>query len=392
MGSEGYLVNQFLAARTNDRTDEWGGSASARMRFPVRIVERIRELAGDVPVIYRISLARPGRGRADLGRGRRARAAAGAGRGHRLQHRHRLARGAGADDHHPGAARGLGAVDGPAARGGRRPRHRLQPDQHPRAGRAAAGRRRRPTWCRWRARSSPTPTSSARRPRGAPTRSTPASPATRPASTTRSPTGPRPAWSTRAPATRPRWCSARPGVARRSRWWAPGRRGSSTAVAAAERGFPVTLFEAAPDLGGQFRLAMAVPGKEDFADTLRYYTRRLEVLGVDVRLSTRATRGRPGRVRRGRGRHRRRAAAPGPPGHRPPLRRVVRRGALGRGRARPAGGRDRRGRDRGRRLALADPRPGRHRRGLARPLGRRRPGGPPRRARRSPSRGRRSAR
>ena len=49
MGSEGYLINQFLAARTNDRTDEWGGSASARMRFPVRIVERIRELAGDVP-------------------------------------------------------------------------------------------------------------------------------------------------------------------------------------------------------------------------------------------------------------------------------------------------------------------------------------------------------
>ena len=57
MGSEGYLINQFLAARTNDRTDEWGGSASARMRFPVRIVERIRELAGDVPVVYRISLA-----------------------------------------------------------------------------------------------------------------------------------------------------------------------------------------------------------------------------------------------------------------------------------------------------------------------------------------------
>src|SRR5688500_15700913 len=56
MGSEGYLINQFLAARTNDRTDEWGGDASARMRFPVRLVERIRELAGDVPVIYRISL------------------------------------------------------------------------------------------------------------------------------------------------------------------------------------------------------------------------------------------------------------------------------------------------------------------------------------------------
>ena len=51
----------------------------------------------------------------------------------------------------------------------------------------------------------------------------------------------------------------------------------------------MTLFEKAPELGGQFRLAMAVPGKEDFAETLRYFTRRLEVLGVDVRLSTEAT-------------------------------------------------------------------------------------------------------
>jgi 2,4-dienoyl-CoA reductase (NADPH2) len=41
-------------------------------------------------------------------------------------------------------------------------------------------------------------------------------------------------------------------------------------------------------VGGQFRLAMAIPGKEEFAETLRYYTRRMEVLGVEVRLSTRA--------------------------------------------------------------------------------------------------------
>ena len=82
-------------------------------------------------------------------------------------------------------------------------------------------------------------------------------------------------------------------------------------MSAAERGFPVTLFEAGPEIGGQFRLAMAVPGKEDFADTLRYYTRRLEVLGVDVRLSTRASAADLAGVRRGRGRHRRRAADPG---------------------------------------------------------------------------------
>ena len=47
MGSEGYLINQFLAARVNRRTDIWGGSASNRMRFPVEIVRRIREEVGD---------------------------------------------------------------------------------------------------------------------------------------------------------------------------------------------------------------------------------------------------------------------------------------------------------------------------------------------------------
>ena len=57
MGSEGYLINQFLAARTNDRRDQWGGTAAKRMRFPVEIVRRTRELVGpDFPVIYRMSL------------------------------------------------------------------------------------------------------------------------------------------------------------------------------------------------------------------------------------------------------------------------------------------------------------------------------------------------
>jgi 2,4-dienoyl-CoA reductase (NADPH2) len=68
-----------------------------------------------------------------------------------------------------------------------------------------------------------------------------------------------------------------------------GPAGLSAAVTAAERGHDVTLFEAAPAVGGQFRLAMQVPGKEEFAETLRYYTRRMQVLGVDLRLSTRAS-------------------------------------------------------------------------------------------------------
>ena len=56
MGSEGYLVNQFLAPRTNTRTDAWGGTAEKRMRFPVEVVRRARELVGDFPIVYRISL------------------------------------------------------------------------------------------------------------------------------------------------------------------------------------------------------------------------------------------------------------------------------------------------------------------------------------------------
>jgi len=63
-----------------------------------------------------------------------------------------------------------------------------------------------------------------------------------------------------------------------------GPAGLAAAAAAAERGFAVTLFERSDDVGGQFRLAMRIPGKEEFAQTLRYFTRRLEVLGATVRL------------------------------------------------------------------------------------------------------------
>ena len=57
MGSEGYLINQFLAERSNRRTDRWGGSAENRMRFPVEIVRRARERVGrEFIIIYRLSM------------------------------------------------------------------------------------------------------------------------------------------------------------------------------------------------------------------------------------------------------------------------------------------------------------------------------------------------
>jgi len=57
MGSEGYLINQFIAARTNQRNDEWGGDYQHRIRFPVEIVRRVREAVGDnFIIIYRLSM------------------------------------------------------------------------------------------------------------------------------------------------------------------------------------------------------------------------------------------------------------------------------------------------------------------------------------------------
>jgi 2,4-dienoyl-CoA reductase (NADPH2) len=58
MGSEGYLLNQFLAPRTNKRTDGWGGTPEKRRRFPVEIVRRTREAVGkDFIICYRMSMA-----------------------------------------------------------------------------------------------------------------------------------------------------------------------------------------------------------------------------------------------------------------------------------------------------------------------------------------------
>jgi 2,4-dienoyl-CoA reductase (NADPH2) len=57
MASEGYLINQFIAARTNHRTDEWGGSYENRTRFPVAIVKAVRERVGpNFIIIYRLSM------------------------------------------------------------------------------------------------------------------------------------------------------------------------------------------------------------------------------------------------------------------------------------------------------------------------------------------------
>ena len=57
MGSEGYLINQFIAARTNRRTDSWGGKYRNRIRFPLEIVQGVRKAVGsEFIIIYRLSM------------------------------------------------------------------------------------------------------------------------------------------------------------------------------------------------------------------------------------------------------------------------------------------------------------------------------------------------
>ena len=57
MGSEGYLINQFLVKHTNKRTDSWGGSYNNRIKFPIEIVKRVREKVGkNFLIIYRLSI------------------------------------------------------------------------------------------------------------------------------------------------------------------------------------------------------------------------------------------------------------------------------------------------------------------------------------------------
>ncbi|MDR7335714.1 NADPH-dependent 2,4-dienoyl-CoA reductase [Roseateles asaccharophilus] len=68
-----------------------------------------------------------------------------------------------------------------------------------------------------------------------------------------------------------------------------GPAGLAAATTLAERGHAVTLFDAAHEIGGQFNMAKRVPGKEEFSETLRYFGRRIQITGVDLRLNCRVS-------------------------------------------------------------------------------------------------------
>ncbi len=77
------------------------------------------------------------------------------------------------------------------------------------------------------------------------------------------------------------------GQARRIAVVGAGPAGLAYATVAAQRGHRITLFDAGTEIGGQFNLAKRIPGKEEFYETLRYYRRMIDVLGIELRLNTR---------------------------------------------------------------------------------------------------------
>ncbi|WP_445256227.1 oxidoreductase [Nocardioides aurantiacus] len=294
MGSEGYLINQFLAARTNHREDEWGGSPARRMRFPIEVVRRTREAVGpDFAIVYRLSLLdlvedgqtweetvelallleQAGVSVLNTGIGwHEARVptiitqvprAAWAWTTKRLREEVGVPVCASNRINTPEIAEQL-LADGTADLVSMARPLLADPDF---VAKAAAGRADEINTCIACNQACLDHAFANKR----------ASCLVNPRACRETELVLLPLPSS-AP-TRPRPTAAVVGA---------GPAGLSAAVSYAERGFAVTLFEKSAELGGQFRLAMAVPGKEEFAETLRYYGRRLEVLGVDVRLGTEA--------------------------------------------------------------------------------------------------------
>jgi 2,4-dienoyl-CoA reductase (NADPH2) len=286
MGSEGYLLNQFTAPRTNRRQDAWGGDATRRMRFVVEIVRRIREACGpDFILIYRLSmldLVDDGLAWDEVVQQARAIEDAGAtiintGIGWHESRVPTIATSV------PRAA----FADVTA---------RLRP--HVRLPLVATNRINMPHVAEQILASGAADMVSMARPFLAD-----------------------PQWVSKARSGRadeintciacnqacldhvfenrrasclvnPRACHetelvyARAARPRRVAVVGAGPAGLACATVAAQRGHQVSLFEAGDDIGGQFNLARRIPGKEEFDETLRYFRRRIELDGVRLRLRT----------------------------------------------------------------------------------------------------------
>ncbi|SUA88622.1 2,4-dienoyl-CoA reductase [NADPH] [Pandoraea pulmonicola] len=289
MGSEGYLINEFIAARTNHRTDAWGGSYENRMRFPVEIVRRVRERVGrDFIIIYRLSML-------DLVEG-----------GSTFDEVVQLAR----------AVEAAGATLINTGIGWHEARIPTIATSVPRAAFAwvtgklkghvgipliTTNRINTPDVAeRILAQGEADMVSMAR-----PFLADPAfvsKAAAGRAETINTCIGCNQACLDHTFSGKITSCLVNPrachetelrvepaGRRRRVAVVGAGPAGLAAATTAARRGHDVTLIEADAQIGGQFNMAKRIPGKEEFHETLRYFRHELEASGVSVQLNTRAT-------------------------------------------------------------------------------------------------------
>ncbi|WP_121500627.1 FAD-dependent oxidoreductase [Entomohabitans teleogrylli] len=285
MGSEGYLINEFLAARTNQRDDEWGGDYPRRMRFAVDVVRAVRRQVGeDFIIIYRLSML-------DLVEG-----------GGTLDEAIQLARAiseAGATLINTGIgwheAR-VPTIATPVPRGAFRWVTR-QLKGHVDLPLITTNRINDPAVAEQILADGDADMVSMARPFLADAELLSKAASAREAEINTC-IGCNQACLDRIFAAKITSCLVNPRACHETEMvMAPAQRrknlavvgagpaGMAFAINAAARGHRVTLFDAAADIGGQFNIARQIPGKEEFNETLRYYRAMLAKTGVEVRLN-----------------------------------------------------------------------------------------------------------